>query len=64
MDQDKRELFLIEYKNLCKKHEMVIVACGCCDSPDICTKKDVDEWKYCEETFEEILDANIKHLGK
>lgn len=32
--------FLKEYEELCKKHDMWISACGCCDSPYLVTRVD------------------------
>lgn len=28
-----QEAFLIEYEEICKRHKLIIDACGCCNSP-------------------------------
>ena len=62
METDKRELFLMEYEDLCKKHRMLVSACGCCNSPQIITEDEIKSWKA-EETFEQMLNENTTHLG-
>lgn len=32
-NEARAERFLEEYEKLCKKHWVIIDACGCCDSP-------------------------------
>lgn len=63
METDKRELFLMEYEDLCKKHGMIIDACGCCNSPSITTKEQIVSWDSDNDSpFETTLAEHIKHL--
>lgn len=37
-DEEKKarvDAFLAEYKSLCERHQLIINACGCCNSPMI-----------------------------
>lgn len=40
--------FLKEYEEICKKYGLYIDACGCCDSPYLCSGPDVHDIKYIE----------------
>jgi hypothetical protein len=54
---NKKE-FLKEYEILCKKYNITINSCGCCDSPwltDSCDGKG---------DFDKYLEEHIKHLNK
>lgn len=55
--------FLEEYEALCKKHNMFVDACGCCNSPDITTKEEWDAGAIMTMTFEEAMADNVKHLS-
>ena len=55
--------FLEEYEALCRKHNMFIDACGCCNSPDITTKEEWEAGISMDTTFEEVITDNVKHLS-
>ena len=65
MQEDFKELFLMEYEDLCKKHG-AIISCDCCDGLSIVTKERIiAEWKAESETgniFEKNLNIHISHL--
>lgn len=46
-------VFLKEYEELCKKHNLCIGACGCCNSPFVQDAKEEKE-----------LTDNVEHLKK
>ncbi len=47
---DKEQEFLGKYKELCENYNLMIAACGCCDSP------------FVEELGSE-LEEHLDHLG-
>lgn len=61
MDPDKRELFLMEYEDLCKKHRMIVETCDGDESPWIYTEQEIQDEAR---NFEKVLTEHISHLGE
>ena len=67
MNERKQQLkeFLKEYEALCNKYNLLVSACGCCDSPYlVCLEyenKDTIKEKVTESIKNEIKDS-INHL--
>lgn len=53
------DAFLAEYEALCRKHRMMIGACGCCASPWLDTAEDVAQRLS---DFGRELEETIVHL--
>lgn len=53
-DRNRLKLFLDEYVRLCKKYNLVISACGCCDSPWVIEVVDgkIEDGVYCGKDIE------------
>ena len=63
MEELAKELFLMEYEDLCKKHGAIIDSCGCCDGPSIVTKEEIIEWEKDRIMDKEVLNAFEKRLN-
>lgn len=59
--------FLKEYENLCKKYNMGLHGCGCCESPHLIDCSG-GKWQYVDEldniNFNEDGQITIKPFGK
>jgi len=55
MTREQLNSFLTEYEKLCKKHNAIITACGCCNSPGII---EIEVSK-----FSESLETHMDHLS-
>ena len=59
----KEEEFLKEYEKLCRKYNLIISGCGCCDSPFITDVNDYEK-SWAEEFKGDTIRDNIKHLKR
>lgn len=57
--------FLKEYKQLCLKYNLVIDACGCCDSPWVSIGEEYIPIEFNSKmTWEEKVNKNIEWLKR